>query len=117
MAGTNEVKRRHDHKKVEIMRERKSVPCTDCGIQYPPYVMDFDHVRGIKEFHIAMSVQHVSIKRLNAEMDKCDVVCSNCHRIRTYNRREESRGISANGNTLDLHSRIAGSTPVCSTIT
>ena len=28
------------------INELKAVPCTDCGVPYPYYVMDFDHVRG-----------------------------------------------------------------------
>jgi hypothetical protein len=30
-----------------ILQQAKSKPCEDCGIQYPPYVMDFDHHEGV----------------------------------------------------------------------
>ena len=33
--------------------ELKRQPCTDCGVQYPPYVMDFDHVRGEKSMGLS----------------------------------------------------------------
>ena len=68
----------------------KSVPCADCNIAYPPYVMDFDHRPGSsKSFTIgANTFGGVSMARLEAEMSKCDVVCANCHRIRTYERRK-----------------------------
>jgi hypothetical protein len=68
--------------------ERKSVPCADCGKSYPHYVMDFDHLRD-KVINIARAaVKDWSLKRLQAEIDKCEVVCSNCHRERTHRRGE-----------------------------
>jgi hypothetical protein len=68
-----------------VIDEAKSVPCTDCRQSYPPYVMDFDHVRGEKYANIAdMVVKQVSLKRLLEEIAKCEVVCANCHRERTH---------------------------------
>lgn len=67
----------------QMVVEAKTVPCMDCGRSYPPYVMDFDHREG-KESEIALLVPALSARRLLAEMAKCDVVCSNCHRLRTY---------------------------------
>lgn len=61
----------------------KSVPCSDCGKEYPWYVMDFDHVRGEKLRNVGSS-RHMGYNKLKAEIEKCDVVCSNCHRLRTY---------------------------------
>jgi hypothetical protein len=65
----------------------KDVPCMDCGVKYPPYVMDFDH-RDPKDksFTVAsaQSQSLVSSDRLEEEIAKCDVVCSNCHRERTH---------------------------------
>lgn len=68
------------------VRELKGAPCADCGQTFPWYVMDFDHVRGEKSFAISEGV--VSLKKLEAEAAKCDVVCANCHRIRTYVRQQ-----------------------------
>lgn len=66
----------------ELIRELKSVPCSDCRESYPYYVMDFDH-RENKKFLISELVHYGSIKKLHEEVAKCDVVCANCHRIRT----------------------------------
>ena len=63
----------------------KSIPCMDCGGLFPPEAMDFDHVRGKKLFQIATSMG-ISLDRLEAELAKCDLVCANCHRIRTRKR-------------------------------
>jgi hypothetical protein len=65
----------------------KDIPCMDCKVKYPHFVMDFDHLRD-KKFNIAKSVDdNVSWENLKQEIDKCDVVCSNCHRFRTYKRK------------------------------
>lgn len=68
-----------------ILREAKARPCADCGRSYPHYVMDFDHVRGDKSINVADVIyKNWSEKRLTEEIAKCDVVCANCHRIRTH---------------------------------
>lgn len=74
-------------RKVQRMKvfipQSKEVPCADCGKSYPYYVMDFDH-RENKEAQVGKLVHFGSWKRLLREMEKCDVVCANCHRIRTW---------------------------------
>ncbi len=65
---------------------KESSPCMDCGVYYPYYVMDFDH-RGLdKEEAVARLVNSGGMKKLLAEIEKCDLVCSNCHRERTQAR-------------------------------
>lgn len=68
----------------------KDAPCMDCGGRFPPECMDFDHVRGEKLFnvsHVAKALKN--IEKLEAEIAKCDLVCANCHRIRTKARHLE----------------------------
>lgn len=71
-----------------FLRDQKDKPCQDCNVSYPYYVMDFDHRPGEKkEFNLAqVAGLQVSIERVIEEISKCDLVCSNCHRIRTHNR-------------------------------
>lgn len=65
----------------------KQVPCVDCGVTFPPCVMDFDHRPSEKKtFCVAINWMR-SLSTIIAEIRKCDVVCANCHRIRTANRR------------------------------
>lgn len=71
-----------------VVYAAKDRPCADCGKTYPPYVMDFDHVRGEKLFNLGENGATRSLEVLQAEIDKCDVVCANCHRIRTWERRQ-----------------------------
>ena len=64
----------------------KSKPCVDCGNSYHHTVMDLDHLPGVdKKFRLAEQ-NHLSVKKVQDEIDKCEVVCANCHRIRTWNR-------------------------------
>jgi hypothetical protein len=70
---------------VEEHKEQNS-ECADCGISYPPHMLDFDHL-GDKEFGIAHAVHlNKSLEDLKKEIDKCEIVCANCHRHRTYMR-------------------------------
>ena len=69
-----------------LIREYKEKPCTDCGVQYPYYVMQFDHVRGVKEGEISRFMSNRQWKKALAEIEKCDVVCANCHMERTFRR-------------------------------
>ena len=68
-----------------VIREAKDKPCMDCSVKYPYYVMDFDHRdRNDKLFNISQWSRHgLSRQLLLNEINKCDVVCSNCHRERT----------------------------------
>lgn len=74
-------------RKRAYIRQQKDNPCTDCGIKYPYYVMDFDH-KGEKLFNIGW-IASQSWKQIYAELAKCDLVCSNCHRERSHRRRVE----------------------------
>lgn len=68
------------------------MPCADCENEYPYYAMDFDHCNGKKSFDIAVAVNKgVSVEKLNSEIEKCEVVCAVCHRIRTFKRLEARR--------------------------
>ena len=67
-----------------MLRELKGRPCTDCGGSFPYYVMDFDHL-GDKVALISRMTTY-GPEQVLAEVAKCDLVCANCHRIRTFGR-------------------------------
>lgn len=74
-------------KLLEFIKEAKNLPCMDCGIKYPYYVMDFDHRDSkSKKFSISQYNQIGSIEKIKNEIAKCDVICANCHRERTFGR-------------------------------
>lgn len=73
-------------KRRELGRQIKSRACADCGIQYPYYVMDFDHREGETKEYELNRIDRMTTRALLREIEKCDVVCANCHRERTYQR-------------------------------
>ena len=50
-------------------------------------VMDFDHVRGEKVANVSSIWSRKSWEAVLEEVAKCEVVCANCHRLRTWSRR------------------------------
>lgn len=72
-----------------LLTKLKSVPCADCGGTFDPVCMDFDHREpGNKLAAVSSLVGRHSEQAVLAEVAKCDVVCANCHRLRTYRRRD-----------------------------
>ena len=104
----------------EIVLKAKSQPCADCGQRYPYYVMDFDHLGDDKRFNISTARFRESRAAIEEEIEKCEVVCANCHRSRTHRRRELKEQIArtqeairpaprapAAPSTLDLFEELA----------
>lgn len=59
--------------------------CLDCG-ERNPIVLEFDHLRD-KTHNVADLIKDgYSTDRIQEEIDKCEIVCANCHRIRTSGR-------------------------------
>jgi hypothetical protein len=74
----------------DLVKKIKSQPCKDCGKEYPPYVMDLDHVSGKKIDNVSSMVRRaVPYDVLLNELLKCEVRCANCHRLITHSRRTE----------------------------
>lgn len=70
-----------------FLRWLKDQPCADCREEFPHYCMDFDHARGEKFMNVT-TMDTLSWERIQAELQKCDVVCAICHRKRTYRRQQ-----------------------------
>jgi len=78
---------RVDAIKADIKKLKEDTPCTDCGVNYPYYCMDFDHVNGKKITHISGMIQDGAARsKIFSEITKCEIVCANCHRQRTHRR-------------------------------
>ena len=60
-------------------------PCVDCS-NSDPRVLEFDHVRGEKTHNVSdLSSLHFCWETILKEIEKCDVRCANCHRLKTFN--------------------------------
>mgnify|MGYP001569968962 FL=1 len=71
----------------DMINELKSAPCTDCNQKFPPVCMDFDRRDPpTKISEISTLRRTASVKIITNEILKCDLVCSNCHRLRTQKR-------------------------------
>lgn len=68
----------------------KSGPCSDCGNTFHPVAMQWDHLPEFeKSSGIATLYQHCNRTAILEEIQKCDLLCSNCHAIRTWERTKE----------------------------
>lgn len=61
--------------------------CADCGYNDHPVALEFDHLPGFDKVDTIARMASGSRARLLREIGKCEVVCSNCHQLRTWRRR------------------------------
>ena len=80
-----------------IQESKTSVPCMDCGNSYPYFIMEFDHRPDEIKLYTISDVNTIpSMDALKTEMAKCDIVCSNCHKYRTWER------LVTSGDSIDM---------------
>jgi len=78
-----------EQKTKEIHKYQMEKGCADCGYNAHPAALEFDHTPGTeKKFNIGEEIGNRSREALWEEIAKCDVVCANCHAIRTATRRQ-----------------------------
>jgi hypothetical protein len=68
-----------------LIEHFKLNPCSDCG-ETDPIVLEFDHLRD-KALSIGAELSRRRWQSILEEISKCEVVCANCHRRRTAQRR------------------------------
>lgn len=68
-------------------RDLKDAPCTDCGGRFEAAVMQWDHLPGFEKCANPSDLaRKCSRRRLLEEIEKCELVCANCHALRTVRR-------------------------------
>jgi hypothetical protein len=61
------------------------VGCQACGYNEHPVALEFDHIDpSTKKFSIGSQLMSMSWKAIHDEIAKCQVLCANCHQIRTH---------------------------------
>jgi hypothetical protein len=89
LPGTD-VRRTRWRYHAEVLDQLRSVPCADCGERFAQCSMDFDHRDpATKLARVTSMVGRAGLQRILAEAAKCDIVCANCHRRRTLERRSK----------------------------
>jgi len=85
-ARAKELRQCSIKKRKAIVAALRNQPCADCGVQYPSYIMEFDHRNPTAKSFTLAGANRRSIEDIMLELSKCDVVCANCHRARTFTR-------------------------------
>ncbi len=76
----------------KLLDNLRDVACADCAQRFPPCAMDFDHRDpATKVQAVTRMIGRAGTARILAEVAKCDIVCANCHRLRTFERRMAGR--------------------------
>jgi hypothetical protein len=90
--------------------ELKSHPCTDCGRRFHHAAMTFDHLPGAEKVdEVSNLIRRRRKRAARLEVEKCELVCANCHAVRSYERR---RGVAQSGQSAAFGTqRFAGSNP------
>jgi hypothetical protein len=63
--------------------------CADCGYREHHAALEFDHIEG-RVLGTVSSLAGSSFARVLKEIARCEVVCRNCHGIRTHERAKDS---------------------------
>jgi hypothetical protein len=89
-APSRVLKARRWKEAARLLNVLRNVPCADCGGRFETCAMDFDHrVPAEKRYTVTRMVGRVPTSAILDEVAKCDIVCANCHRLRTYAARAE----------------------------
>jgi len=79
-------------RRAEVNEIKLAAGCMDCGYSEHAVALDFDH---LPQYEKVMSIANMiansrTRKSIETEMAKCEIVCANCHRVRTKSRYEVS---------------------------
>ena len=83
-----EAAKRSQKRNAKIIKEEKlKRGCEKCGYNKHHAALDFDHLDPTKKRRDIAKMHTTNIASLKAEIEKCQVLCANCHRIKTYEQR------------------------------
>ena len=79
-------KARASEKREVLAKYKVEKGCVDCGYNKNPLALEFDHLPGTTKRKNVAALLYNSWKIIWEEVAKCEVVCANCHAIRTFTR-------------------------------
>jgi hypothetical protein len=65
-----------------IRDTKRDKPCVDCGHIFPVVCMDYHHENGDTKLYSVSQMLDQSEETISAEIEKCILLCANCHRVR-----------------------------------
>ena len=81
---TNRSRTRHSRYLWEL---KEASGCVDCGEKYPHYMLEFDHLPEHEKLGSPIDIaRNYNMQKALDEVAKCEIVCANCHKIRTWQR-------------------------------
>ena len=80
-ANREELKAKRDERNLMIFNY-KGAECNHCGLSEPKHleIYDYHHVDPDTKLYSVSNILKGPIERLRTEVDKCLLLCSNCHR-------------------------------------
>ena len=91
-----------------MVQLKNGIPCAECSEVFPAWVMQWDHLPGMAKVEAVSAM--VGSRRRAAILDeiaKCELVCSNCHAVRTRRRARKPAGKDASISEDQLTYRLA----------
>lgn len=85
---STEYRKNKRHERKGILIEYRGGRCRECGVEYNGKngcIFDFHHIKG-KDFGVSGNVMEKSMDKLKKEVDRCLLLCSNCHRPKHSNK-------------------------------
>jgi hypothetical protein len=90
VGAARDARRERAHR--HVLAQLENTSCADCG-ETDVVVLEFDHVDEKTGEVGALVTSSTRIDLIDLEIAKCEVVCCNCHRRRTYLRRGATRTV------------------------
>lgn len=78
--------------RIWIDKIKVAAGCIDCGWNEDPAALDFDHRDPTLKTFVMSRAATRTRESVLAEIEKCDVRCARCHRVRTARKQDLSKG-------------------------
>lgn len=86
----NAAKRTQKRNAAIIKEEKLKKGCAKCGYKEHHAALDFDHLDHKKKSRDIAKMHTTNVESLKKEMAKCQILCANCHRVKSFEERRLS---------------------------